>query len=83
MPWRERHATGDATAYGTVPDFLDLTTFGIAFALGISIGEWIIYRTGKKKIGLLAGIIVFLVCIAAFYGLWYLLLQSMPHLQRL
>ena len=63
-------------------DFLDLTTCGIAIALGFSVGEWIIYRTGKTKTGLLAGFLVFAICIAAFYGLWYLLLQSMPHLQR-
>ncbi len=63
-------------------DFLDLTTFGIAIALGISVGELIIYRTGKKKIGLLVGLLLFVICIAAFYGLWYLLLQSTPHLHR-
>jgi uncharacterized membrane protein YfcA len=45
-------------------DILGLILMAIALVLGVSAGEWVLYRTRKKIIGWPVGILVFFVSLA-------------------
>ncbi len=48
-------------------DILGLILAGIALALGVSVGEWVAYRTGKRGIGWPVGILVFFISLALLH----------------